>query len=59
MEIRKVLMRKDGVKMVIIPKHSKIIKGELVLITNNLRSINKFLEEEKNATRGKERKARR
>ncbi len=47
MEIRTVLGRKDGIKMVIIPKRSKIKKGEQVLVTNNLRLINKFLEEEK------------
>ncbi len=46
MEIRTVLERKDGIKMVIIPKRSKIKKGEQVLVTNNLRLINKFLEEE-------------
>ena len=32
MEIRKVLERKDGVKMVIIPKGSNILKGEYVKI---------------------------
>lgn len=46
MEIRKVLQRKDGVKMVIIPKNSDILKGDLVLVTNNLKLINKFMEEE-------------
>ena len=46
MEIRTVLERKDGIKMVIIPKASKIKKGEQVLVTNNLRLINKFLDEE-------------
>ena len=46
MEIRKVLQRKDGIKMVIIPKHSKIKKGELVLVTNNLALINKVQREE-------------
>jgi hypothetical protein len=48
MEIRNVLERKDGIKMVIIPKKSEIKKGEKVLVTNNLTLINKFLEEEKN-----------
>ena len=48
MEVRKVLQRKDGVKMVIIPKGSKIKKGELVLVTNNLKLISKFQMEEKN-----------
>jgi len=48
MEVRKVLQRKDGVKMVIIPKGSKIKKGELVLVTNNLKLISKFQKEEKN-----------
>lgn len=46
MEVLNVLQRKDGVKMVIIPKKSKIKKAEKVLVTNNLRLINKFLEEE-------------
>lgn len=32
MEIRKVLIRKDGVKLVIIPKKSEIKEGEYVLI---------------------------
>lgn len=31
-EIRKVLERKDGIKMVIIPKKSKIKKGDYVRI---------------------------
>jgi len=48
MEVRKVLQRKDGVKMVIIPKASNIKKGELVLVTNNTNLISKFIEEEKN-----------
>jgi len=48
MEVRTVLERKDGIKMVIIPKKSDIKKGEQVLITNKLIMINKFLEEEKN-----------
>jgi len=48
MEVRTVLQRKDGVKMVIIPKKSPIEKGKLVLVTDNLKLINKFLEEEKN-----------
>jgi len=48
MEVRRVLQRKDGIKMVIIPKRSKIQKEELVLVTNNLKLINKFIEEEKN-----------
>lgn len=51
MEVRTVLERKDGIKMAIIPKQSKIKKGELVLITNNLTLINKFLEEEANGSR--------
>lgn len=48
MEVRTVLQRKDGVKMVIIPKNSKIKKGDLVLVTDNLKLINKFQMEEKN-----------
>jgi hypothetical protein len=45
-EVKTVLERGDGVKMVIIPKNSDIKKGDRVLITNNLKLINKFLEEE-------------
>lgn len=44
MEIKKVLIRKDGIKYVIIPKNSKIKEGDTVLITNNLNLINKFRE---------------
>lgn len=33
MEIRKVLERKDGVKMVIVPKDSEIKKGDYIMIT--------------------------
>jgi len=47
LEVRKVLERKDGIKMAIIPKGSKIKGGDLVLITNKLSLINKFLKEEK------------
>jgi len=47
-EVCKVLERKDGVKMVIIPKNCNILKGQKVLVTNNLNLINKFLKEEKN-----------
>ncbi len=32
MEIRKVLIRKDGIKMCIIPKKSKIQGGDFVMI---------------------------
>lgn len=46
MEIRKVLIRTDGIKYLIIPKKSKIKEGELVLVTNNLKLVNKFMEEE-------------
>lgn len=53
MEVRKVLLRKDGIKMAIIPKKSKINAGDLVLITNNLSMINKFKKEEENARRKK------
>jgi hypothetical protein len=51
MEVKTVLIRRDGIKMVIIPKNSNIKAGEKVLITNNLKLINKFIEEEKNARR--------
>ncbi len=47
MEVRTVLVRKDGIKHVFIPKKSKIQGGDMVLITNNLKLITKFLEEEK------------
>lgn len=43
-EVKKVLQRKDGIKMVIIPKNSKIKKDELVLITNDFDLIKKFKE---------------
>ena len=45
-EIKRVLIRKDGIKMVVIPKHSKINANELVLITNNITLINKFKKED-------------
>ena len=48
MEIRTVLKRSDGVKYLIIPKKSKIQGGEQVLVTNNLKLINKFQKEEIN-----------
>ena len=32
MEIRRVLMRKDGIKYCIVPKHSEINGGDLVII---------------------------
>ena len=48
MEVRKCLERKDGIKMIIIPKQSNIKKGDLVLATNNLKLIDKFMKEEKN-----------
>ena len=46
MEVVRVLLRKDGVKMAIIPKPSKIQAGEQIAITNNLDMITKILEEE-------------
>ena len=48
MEIRNVLIRKDGIKYCIIPKKSKIKGGDMILITNNLKLIDKFQKEEKN-----------
>lgn len=48
MEIRRVLIRTDGIKYLIIPKKSKIKEGELVLVTNNLKMVNKFIKEESN-----------
>lgn len=53
MEIKKVLIRTDGVKYVIIPKDSKIKQGDLVVITNNLSLVNKFRRFE-NGRNGKE-----
>ncbi len=53
MEIRTVLKRTDGIKYLIIPQKSKIQGGEQVLITNNLKLINKFLKEEKSDGRRK------
>ena len=47
-EIKKCLERKDGVKMVIIPKNSKIKKGDQVILSNNLNLIAKFIKEESN-----------
>jgi len=55
MEIRKVLIRTDGIKYLIVPKKSEIEPGELVLITNNLKLINKFMEEEKHGRKNKKR----
>ncbi len=33
MEIKQVKMRKDGIKMVFIPKNSDLIEGDYVMIT--------------------------
>ena len=46
MEILKVHPRRDGVKYCIIPKASEIQTGDRILVSNNLRLINKFMEEE-------------
>jgi len=44
MEIRKCLQRKDGVKMVIIPKPSKIVKDDLVgIIKLNEKEVEKYV----------------
>jgi hypothetical protein len=54
-EIRRVLIRKtDKVKFCIIPKLSKINAGDLVLVTNNLKLIEQFQNEEKGGNHGKE-----
>lgn len=45
--IKEVLQRKDDVKMVIIPKNSKLKKGEPVVITNDL-SVYKEVENGRN-----------
>lgn len=47
-EVVNVLLRKDGVKMAIIPKKSKINGGDLILVTDNVSLINKFKKEDKN-----------
>ena len=49
MEIRKVLIRKDGIKYLVVPKNSDIIAGDYVL-------INKLNQEELKNDRRKERK---
>lgn len=46
LEVKKILQRSDGVKYVIIPKNSSLYPGEMVLITNNMKLINKFMEVE-------------
>jgi len=46
MELLTVLVRKDGIKHVFIPKKSKIQGGDKVLVTNNLKLFNKILKEE-------------
>lgn len=46
-EIINVLTRTDKVKYAIIPKKSAIQGGEKILVTNNLKMINKILKEEK------------
>lgn len=46
MEIKRVLLRTDGIKYCIIPKKSVLKPGELVLITNDPELISKKLEEE-------------
>ncbi len=51
MEVKKVLERTDGVRYIIIPKKSQIKVGDMVLITNNLKLINKFVNGEKNGRR--------
>jgi len=53
MEVITVKERKDGVKYLIIPKHSQIKRGDMVLVTNNLKLISKFQTEEKNGRRKK------
>lgn len=46
MEIKKVAIRKDGIKYILIPKKSEIKSGDTVLIINDMELLNKFLEEE-------------
>jgi hypothetical protein len=46
MEILRVKIRKDGIKYLIVPKKSKIKQEDLVLVTNNLKLINKFQKED-------------
>jgi hypothetical protein len=47
-EIKKILIRKDGIKYLIVPKNSKLKAGELILMTNDLNIINKYKREVKN-----------
>jgi len=47
LEVKRVSERKDGVKMVLIPKRSKLIKDELVVITNDTDIISKLKREGK------------
>ena len=57
-EMLTVKKRTDDTKYLIVPKHSGIEAGEKVLVTNNLTMINKFVEEEKNARKRKEKTTR-
>ena len=54
MEVLTLKERKDGIKYLIVPKHSLIKKGDLVLVTSNLKLIHKFQMEEKNGGKGKD-----
>ena len=47
LEVKRISERKDGVKMVLIPKNSKFNRGELVVITNDTDIINKLRKEGK------------
>lgn len=48
MEIRKCLQRKDGVKMIIIPKPSKIVKDDLVgVIKLNEKEVEEYVRSKK------------
>lgn len=45
--IVRVNVRKDGVKYIIIPKHSDINSKEYVLVSNNMDMVNKIKEVKK------------
>lgn len=46
LEVKRVLVRTDGVKYCVIPKNCSIKAGSLILITDNMGLINKFKEAE-------------
>jgi len=51
--IVKVLIRTDKIKYLIVPKSSKIVAGEYVVVSNNLNMLKKSQKEEQNGRRKK------